>query len=204
MTQQLELFEPHQTESLSRDLLGISGLAYFRELLSPAAQKRILDAIDAKPWQHDLKRRVQHYGYKYDYKARRVDPSMYVGPLPPFAVEVAERLLELGLVAEQPDQLIVNEYQPGQGITAHIDCEPCFKDTIVTISLGSVYEMDLIHAETQEVRSLTLELGSALILAGDARYKWKHRIVARKTDHGKPRGRRVSLTYRNVILVGSA
>ena len=43
-----------------------------------------------------------------------------------------------------PDQLIVNEYQPGQGISAHIDCEPCFKNTIVTVSLGSVYEMDFI------------------------------------------------------------
>lgn len=99
-----------------------------------------------------------------------------------------------------PDQLIVNEYQPGHGISAHIDCEPCFKNTIVTVSLGSVYEMDFISLESGEVRSTVLELGSALILENDSRYQWMHRIKARKSDHKVARGRRVSLTYRNVIL----
>ncbi len=203
MSRQLELFEHQGAVAASRDYLGVSGLVYVQNVLSSSEQKRALDAIDERPWQNDLKRRVQHYGYKYDYKARKIDSSMFVGPLPDFAIEVAERLVQLGILAEQPDQLIVNEYEPGQGITAHIDCEPCFKDTIVTVSLGSVYEMDLIHAETDEIRSLNLQLGSALILSGDARYMWKHRIMARKTDHGRPRGRRVSLTFRNVILAAS-
>ena len=92
------------------------------------------------------------------------------------------------------------------GISAHIDCEPCFEDTIVTVSLGSAYDMDFICVKTKEVHSKTLELGSALVLNGPARYDWMHRISARKSDPGKGgqpkrhRGRRVSLTYRNVIL----
>lgn len=152
------------------------------------------------PWRNELKRRVQHYGYKYDYKARAVNHSMYVGRLPSFAVEVAQQLMSNNLINELPDQLIVNEYQAGQGISAHVDCEPCFKDTVVTVSLGSAYEMDFISLELGEVRSTLLEPGSALVLRGAARYQWKHRIKARKSDRGVPRGRRVSLTYRNVIL----
>lgn len=32
------------------------------------------------------------------------------------------RLQQAGLFADTPDQVIINEYQPGQGISAHIDC----------------------------------------------------------------------------------
>jgi alkylated DNA repair dioxygenase AlkB len=128
---------------------------------------------------------------------------MYVGPLPPFAVEIGQRLLQQGLVEEMPDQLIVNEYQPGQGISAHVDCEPCFKNVIVTVSLGSVYEMHFVPIENGKPRFTSLGLGSALVMRDEARYRWMHHIKARKSDHGVPRGRRVSLTFRNVILPAS-
>jgi alkylated DNA repair dioxygenase AlkB len=186
-----------------RNYLDVPGLTYRREFLPPEERRQVLAEVDARPWRSDLKRRVQHYGYKYDYKARSVDHSMYVGPLPPFALEVAQRLLDQGLVDEVPDQLIVNEYEPGQGITAHIDCQPCFKNTIVTVSLGWAYPMDFISVATGEVRSALLELGSALVMRDDARHQWMHRIQARKSDKGVPRRRRVSLTFRNVILAGS-
>jgi alkylated DNA repair dioxygenase AlkB len=181
-------------------VLGIRGLTYLPDLLSVEEQLETLQAIDARPWQNDLKRRVQHYGYKYDYKARTIDRSMFVGPLPPFAIQVAKKLQTYQLLEETPDQVIVNEYQPGQGITAHVDCEPCFKDTIATVSLGSTYEMDFICLATNKVVSALLETGSALVLRGEARYEWMHRIQARMKDKGLRRGRRVSLTFRNVIL----
>lgn len=201
MTQQSSLFAEPADKELRRDFLGIQGLIYMPRFLQCERQVRILEDIDNEPWQDDLKRRVQHYGYKYDYKTRAINHSMYVGPLPPFAVEVASQLLFLGMITEYPDQLIVNEYMPGQGISAHVDCEPCFKNTIATVSLGSTCEMDFISLESREVRSTLLEMGSALILSGAGRYKWMHRIKARQSDHGVPRGRRVSLTYRNVILI---
>jgi alkylated DNA repair dioxygenase AlkB len=185
---------------LVRDFLGVPGLLYQPALLSPAEQQRILEDIDGRPWLTDLRRRVQHYGYRYDYKARAVDPSMYVGPLPDFAVEVARRLADLGLIEEAPDQLIINEYLPGQGISAHVDCEPCFKNVIVTVSLGAAYAMDFLEVASGEVRSAVLAVGSALVMRDAARYDWMHRIQARKSDRGVPRGRRVSLTFRNVIL----
>jgi alkylated DNA repair dioxygenase AlkB len=200
MTRQSGLFDGPADEELQLDYLDIQGLVYLPRLLSLEEQVRVLEEIDNEPWQNDLRRRVQHYGYKYDYKARVVDHSMYVGPLPQFAVEVARQLVSRGLITEFPDQLIVNEYQPGQGISAHVDCEPCFKNTIITVSLGSTCELDFVSLESSEVRSTMLEPGSALVLSDAGRYRWMHRIKARKSDHGVPRGRRVSLTYRNVIL----
>lgn len=35
------------------------------------------------------------------------------------------------------DQLIINEYQPGQGINPHIDNVKLFAEPIVSLSLGS-------------------------------------------------------------------
>lgn len=200
VSRQPNLFDELEDGQLQRDFLGVPGLVYYPRLLEVVEQAKVSAEIDQMPWQNDLKRRVQHYGYKYDYKARAIDPSMYVGPLPPFAVEVAQLLLAEGLTDQLPDQVIVNEYQPGQGISAHVDCEPCFENTIVTVSLGSACEMDFVHLDTGEVRSAILEPGSALVLRDEGRYRWMHRIKARKSDHGVARGRRVSLTFRNVIL----
>jgi alkylated DNA repair dioxygenase AlkB len=198
---QLDLFDqPTEPGEVLRNYLDVPGLTYSSHFLVPEEQCRVLAELDARPWLDDLKRRVQHYGYKYDYKARSVDHSMYVGSLPAFALDVAQRLLDQGLIEEMPDQLIVNEYKPGQGITAHIDCQPCFKNTIVTVSLGWAYEMDFISIDTDEHKAALLEPGSALVMQGEARYQWRHRIKARMSDRGVRRERRVSLTFRNVIL----
>ena len=185
---------------LVRDHLGVPGLLYKSDLLDPDTQSRVLAEVDARPWQGELRRRVQHYGYRYDYKARAVDTSMRLGPLPDFGLEVARLAIDAGLLPAAPDQLIVNEYRPGQGIAAHVDCEPCFLDVILTVSLGWAYEMDFISRESKEVRPALLAVGSGLTMTGDARYRWMHRIRPRLSDGGVPRGRRVSLTYRYVKL----
>lgn len=49
-------------------------------------------------------------------------------------------------------------------------------------------------------RYINLEPRSLLILKDDARYQWKHGIAAGKSDNGVKRQRRVSLTFRKVIL----
>jgi alkylated DNA repair dioxygenase AlkB len=179
---------------------AIPGLDYLPSFLTPAKQQRALDAIDAMPWRSDLQRRVQHYGYIYSYRSRRVDASMYLGPLPPFAARYAKELFDQRWFAELPNQVIVNEYLSGQGIAQHVDCEPCFGDTVATISLGAVYAMDFVHRQAGEGHSLRLGLGSCLILSGEARYEWSHGIKPRRTDEGHPRGRRVSITFRTATV----
>jgi alkylated DNA repair dioxygenase AlkB len=175
-------------------------MTYASGFLNPSEQDAILKEIDSRPWRLDLKRRVQHYGFRYDYKARRIDETMLLGELPPFGKVVASKLLTQSLFTTLPDQLIVNEYLPGQGIAAHIDCEPCFAETIAMISLGWAYEMEFIQQETKETRPILLACGSALVISGAVRYSWLHQIKARKSDRGIARRRRVSLTFRKVLL----
>src|SRR5262249_12082482 len=155
--------------------------------------------IDHNTWSTELvSRRVQHYGYKYDYRARQISSGMYLGGLPNFTVPLTSRLVEDGHFSKVPDQIIVNEYLPGQGIAHHVDCVPCFGETIASLSLGSACEMEFRHIITGETKFINLEPLSLLILTGQARYKWLHAIRARTSDRGVMRQRRVSLTFRTV------
>src|SRR6266516_907529 len=107
MLQQRDLFDAEPEPRMMCDYHGIPGLVYYSGLLTAEKQRQLLVAVDSLPWQDDLKRRVQHYGYKYDYKARTVNFSMYVGPLPEFALEVSQLLFDRGLIDEPPHQFIV-------------------------------------------------------------------------------------------------
>lgn len=163
-----------------------------------------MDVIDARPWRADLKRRVQHYGWRYDYRARRVTEAMRLGPLPGWLLALADAVGDLAEFDRRPDQVIVNAYLPGQGISAHVDCEPCFGPAIASLSLGGRAEMVFRHRHSGERRSLVLEPLMLLILSGEARHDWTHEIPARKSDVitgvRQPRTRRVSLTFRTVTL----
>ena len=181
----------------------IAGLTYIPHFLNAIEQETLLDAIDGQPWLSDLKRRVQHYGYKYDYRARKIVPEMYLGGLPEFLVPVAARLAMAGYFDTIPEQVIVNEYVAGQGIAPHVDCEPCFGNTIASISLGSGAEMNFSAVDGTQKEVIYLERGSLLVMQNAARYEWKHGIAARKSDmvNGQRlwRMRRVSVTLRTII-----
>lgn len=182
---------------------AIPGLSYLPGYIDAQQEAELIRIIDTQPWITKLKRRVQHYGWQYDYKARGVAPESRLGPLPDWLARLAERLQSEGLFPQTPDQVIVNEYQPGQGIAPHIDCVPCFTNTIASLSLGSPCVMEFTHSETKAKIPLLLEPRSLVVLSGDARYRWQHAIPHRKTDrHGGQvfeRGRRLSLTFRRVI-----
>jgi alkylated DNA repair dioxygenase AlkB len=124
--------------------------------------------------------------------------------LPAWAAALAVRLRDEGWFPRVPDQLIVNEYQPGQGISKHVDCVPCFDETIGSLSLGSGSVLELANAPLKAKVALYLEPRSLVLLRGEARYRWTHAVPARKKDvvdgKDRPRTRRVSLTFRNVLL----
>lgn len=184
--------------------IDISGLTYIPDFISAQEHDFLVAQIDQQSWLTDLKRRVQHYGYKYNYKARAVGNDAYLGPLPEWFSSLSKKLHDDGIFPSVPDQVIVNEYMPGQGISAHIDCVPCFADTIASLSLGSPCIMEFSNPKTGEKKSIVLEDHSLIVLSGPARYEWQHAIPARKSDiiNGikTERARRVSLTFRNVIL----
>jgi alkylated DNA repair dioxygenase AlkB len=197
--QQLSLFyDP--TDKLT----SLAGLQYIENFIAAEEEKSLVHIIDKNEWLEDLKRRVQHYGYKYDYKSRKINYSMYLGELPNWMSFITERLLYKKIIKSPPNQAIINEYIPGQGITPHIDCQSCFKDTIISLSLNSSCVMNFESTINGEKRSYLLAPRSLIILKDEARYKWKHGIANRKSDHWNNqkllRDRRISITFRNVIL----
>lgn len=197
---QTSLFPTESVPSQER----IEGLAYIPDFITPAEEAALIETIDQQQWLTDLKRRVQHYGWKYDYTARRVDKSMRLGPLPDWLMDYCQRLYNDGYFPKLPDQVIINEYRPGQGIAPHVDCVPCFEETIASLSLGSPCVMEFTHSTASEKVTHLLEPSSLLIFSGAARYQWKHGIAARKVDRCEgqitQRSRRISLTFRNVII----
>ena len=56
----------------------IEGLSYIPNFITRDEERALIEAIDQQSWLTDLKRRVQHYGYKYDYKARAVTDDAYL------------------------------------------------------------------------------------------------------------------------------
>jgi alkylated DNA repair dioxygenase AlkB len=182
--------------------MHIEGLKYIEDYISEQEETALIHQIDQEVWLDDLKRRVQHYGYKYDYKKRNIDASMKIGNLPFWAESLATNLKEQGYMPYLPDQLIVNEYFPGQGIAAHIDCEPCFDDTIISLSLGSHCTMEFTHKDKSQHLTLILNRRSLLVMSGEARYEWLHGIKGKQSDLVNEvktyRDRRISLTFRKI------
>lgn len=180
------------------------GLNLVPNFISDEEETELLASIDKAPWQTDLQRRVQHYGWRYDYSARRVDPSAYIGSLPKWMSPIVDRIDRLGHFPRRPQQAIVNEYVPGQGIAPHVDCIPCFGPVIASLSMSGDCEMQFDKGKSGPKVALHLPRKSFLILTGPARYDWRHAIQARKSDPAPlnkgriQRERRISLTFRTL------
>ena len=174
------------------------GCTYIPDYVGARAERAWLRAIFAAPWSEALRRRTQHYGYRYDYQVRSASPESYLGPLPNWSLALTKRLQRDVGARHPPDQIIINEYQPGQGISPHIDCLVSFAEPIISLSLLSDIEMEF--ARGPEVLQTRLAARSALILAGPARSIWSHSIRPRKFDRVDglrvKRARRLSMTFR--------
>lgn len=191
------------------DLFGdngntVPGLGYYPDYIDRGMETELIERVIGNTWIDDLRRRVQHYGYRYDYKARQISPASFIGALPKWLADWSNRLSDEGFYAEPPDQVIVNEYLPGQGIASHVDRVHCFGDPIAILSLGSSCVMDFTHTTTGEKIPLALANCSLAVMSEESRYQWEHGIRPRKSDiiSGEKidRGRRISITFRKVIL----
>lgn len=203
----------NQTESNLKNVLElevkkIPGMKYVADYLSVNQQEQLLNIIDQQSWSKELDRNIQQYGYTYQHsETGAVVASKHLGNLPDWADCLAKQLARdfpLTSTSQVLDQLLVNEYQPGQGCKSHIDCVPCFGNTIFLISLGSQCVIEFIHSQTKEQVPILLLPGSLVVLQGAARYTWRHGITSSKLDkyQGKEfvRSRRVSLTFREVLF----
>lgn len=177
-----------------------AGLEMLEDFISASQELELVETIDSGDWSTELKRRVQHYGWRYDYKARGIAQKDYLGPLPSWAEKLAQKLFDEGLFPEVPDQVIVNNYDGLQGISKHIDCPDCFRGPVATISLLETWDMVFTRKVSGETLKFVQPLSrrSVALLAGEARSRWLHEIPMRQKESKRLRVRRISVTFRKV------
>ena len=193
----------HAHERAMETSIFDEGAVLVEDFVSEGEARAIVDAICAEPWLNDLRRRVQHYGYRYDYRnggAQERAPA-----LRPWMRDIGARLQ--AHFASPPVQCIVNEYRPGQGIGMHSD-HRAFGPVVASLSLGDTWTMQMRRANAgpyaRDARPgdevVTLAERSMLVLAGRARTHWMHGIDAR-ANAGRTRTR-VSATFRTLAASG--
>ncbi|XP_053679008.1 alkylated DNA repair protein alkB homolog 8 [Anopheles nili] len=196
-----------------------NGLLVEREFVNGEMEKALLEAINSDQSEkskeqlaNTLKhRKVHHYGYEFIYGTNNVDKKKPLErKIPSICNELWERLRDLHphLKGYLPDQLTVNQYEPGQGIPPHVDTHSAFADPILSLSLGSDVVMEFKHPSSGKQVCVDLPARSLLIMSGESRYDWMHGITPRKMDTipaelqggltTRKREFRVSMTFRKI------
>jgi hypothetical protein len=106
----------------------IPGLWIEQDAVTADEAKHLVRHIEesAALWEVDYSRRAQRYGYRYHYDTGMVSS---VGSLPDWLQPLAHRIHENGWMESVPDQATVQEYDPGAGISDHVDDRLAFKGT---------------------------------------------------------------------------
>src|SRR5688572_30764000 len=102
-------------EVAAAEIPNIPGLSYLPEYVTTEEGAELARLIDIEPWDTSWERRRQLYGASYG------SGEGSVRPIPPWGRELADRMHRHGLCARSFDQMLVNEYEPGQGIALHRD-----------------------------------------------------------------------------------
>lgn len=177
---------------------AVPGLTLHPNFINKAREEELLKEIDQQPWVVDYDRRLQYYGYRNELE-KPYDLVKFPVSIPPAVSRLAKEIVEQGILLEQPDQVIINEYDPGQGIRPHKD-RNYFENQICGINLGSGCVMQFIKSD--EKIEVEIPRRSMYVMQDEARTKYKHAIPPRKKDKVdgdvKHRERRVSITYRRV------
>ena len=86
-----------------QEIPDICGMYYMPGFLEHTDELELIDRINAGQWRHDLERRVQHYGWIYDYRTRTITSEMKLGALPVWVGSIAKRLfLETNVFSRVP------------------------------------------------------------------------------------------------------
>ena len=182
------------------DSIFAHGAVIVPDFVTPTEEARILLRIVGAPWMTAIGRRVQHYGYRYDYRgSTRPVPA---APFPRWAAAMTERLRP-HFGDALPVQCIVNEYRPGQGIGMHAD-HADFGPLVASLSLRASWPMRFRRRDTRPYARdglpgdevAVLPRRSVLVLAGPARHRFMHGID--RADTACEATTRVSATFRTL------
>lgn len=186
----------------------IKGLYYIPNVINPTFTNSIIQQLDSNVWKsirYSHSRKVQQYGYVFNFETKETnEPGPEFTPLiSKFAILLQEICKTINITKEPGyfNQCIVNNYEPGQGFLKHIDTLT-YGDTIgcFTINTGAIIKFskdDLFY-------NLYTEPNSLYIMTGESRYDWYHEMPNTTFDIDNDtiveRGRRLSITFRNVSL----
>jgi alkylated DNA repair dioxygenase AlkB len=187
------------------EISAVKGLYYIEDIKEDTSD--IISLLDTQIWSHlpnSTGRLVQHYGYKYNYINKNIREKC--AELPTFLTKfqniLTEVCIQLNLIDENYEfnQCIINNYYFNEGISAHTDVKSYGKVIgCLTVGAGTTVKFTNDDQRTYEIY---VEPNSMYIMTQDARYKWYHSIPVRKQDivDNKiiERGRRISITFRNV------
>jgi len=204
----IQNLQEKEKEYIFREDSEISGLYYIPNFLSSDENEEIIKYLhNYKKWQHVNKhsntRRVIHYGYNYSYDRSGISKAKEIPKYFKNLVlkDKINNILKKKLLNQEMEQLIINEYKPGQGIFPHVDHQKYFGDNIVCLTVGSGTTIDFINKyDSSKKKSIYVDTGSLYIMSGDSRHKWKHGIRRTLYDNGIKRGTRFSLTYRTILI----
>jgi alkylated DNA repair dioxygenase AlkB len=181
---------------------ALSGLYLYPDFINETKEEQLLNEIDSHTWIVDYLRRLQYYGYRNELD-KPYDLIPFPIPMPPLIYQLSQEIVEQNILLLQPDQVIINEYVPGEGIKPHKD-RAYYENQICGVNLGSGCIMRFIKGKNEEVIDIEIPRRSLYVMQDDARKKWSHGIPPRKKDNIngtlKHRERRVSITYRKVKL----
>ena len=181
------------------------GLLYFKNIIDKKYSNSLFSFLDEDQkylWKSlsDSKnsRKAKHYGYIYNYKSGKT--TVKTDPIPLEFQQLIETLKEnCGDEKYDFNQIIVNNYDSGQGISAHTDVKE-YGEIIGCYTLGSGATMRFTKG-TQKY-DLYVHPNSLYIMTGESRYNWKHEMPSRKSDMVDgvkiKRDRRISITFRCV------
>mmetsp|Transcript_22679 Transcript_22679/g.34275 ORF Transcript_22679/g.34275 Transcript_22679/m.34275 type:complete len:282 (+) Transcript_22679:197-1042(+) len=207
---------------------NVGNIYYISQFLSKSHQKDLIKWLQLLP-EAEIQSEHSPAGQwnKMKYGKRRVALFDHKKELPGPLRQLAQILVEAGVFSDEnyaPNHVLINEYQPGQGILAHTD-GPAYHAKTATLSLGqsSVLLNFCPRLKTHEIGQVTAEIaaqihlegdGSLVVFSDDAYTNFTHsieeidakaglkEIVSNICCNAKPgtfvdRGYRLSLTFRH-------
>lgn len=182
---------------------NLNGFSIIHDYVTPDQEKKLLKKINESEWVVDYQRRLQYYNYRNEL-FEPYDLIPIPNKIPKYLDQLINQMMSDKIIDQKPDQIIINEYKPGEGLKPHFDRKDYYQNVIIGLSLGSGTIMEFYkNKPIPEKKKIYIPSRSLYIIKDDARYVWKHGIPPRKYDevNGKkiPRETRISITFRNVI-----
>jgi len=177
-----------------RIMVPVPGLLYLPDFLTPTEEADLVARIAAfDRWEtvafhgRQAKRRSVSFGSEYVATSRRL---VAAPPIPDFLVPIRDRAASHAASdASLFTEVIAWRYAPSAGIGWHTDAD-VYGAVVLSVSLGAKCRFDL-KREGYALHRLVLEPRSLVVIGGEARIAWKHRIPPVRQG-------RYSITFRSI------